>query len=108
MVLKSESEFAPYVSPYNTPTKDSAVRHQPDNNVEYHGGSDRTSSLQNIQFPKEMNYRKRDREKDVSPTRTVRPAHVTDRKANLRVEPAPRSRQEIEAGAYNAGAVKSS
>lgn len=88
--------------------KDSTLRHQPHNNVEYDRGSDRSSSLKNNQFPKEINHRKRDREKDISPTRTVRPANVTVSKANLRVEPAPKSRQEIEAGAYNAGAVKSS
>jgi hypothetical protein len=108
MVLKSESGFAPYLSLYNSPMEDSALRHQPHNNVEYDRGSDRTSSLKNIQVPKEMNYRKRDREKDVPPTRTVRPAQVTVSTPTLRVESAPRTRQEIEAGAYNAGAVKSS
>jgi hypothetical protein len=108
MVLKSESGFAPYLSNCDSATKDSALRYQSYNDVEYDRGSERTSSLKNIQFPEEMNNRKRDREKDILPTPTVRPAHVTVSIATLKVEPAPRTRQEIEAGAYNAGAVKSS
>lgn len=108
MVLKSESGFAPYLSPCDSTMRDSAVRHQPHNNVEYNRGSDRTSSLKNDEFPMEMNNRKRRREKDILPTRTIRPAHVTVSTANLRVEPAPKTREQIEAGAYYAGAVKSS
>jgi hypothetical protein len=108
MILKSESGFAPYLSHYSSPIKDSALRHQPHYSVEYDRGSDRSSSLKNNQFPTEMNYRKRDREKDILPTRTIRPAHATVSTPTLKVDRAPRSRQEIEAGAYNAGAVKSS
>ena len=53
-------------------------------------------------------FSKREREKETSLPSAKIPAHISMTSSSPRIETAPKTRQEIEAGAYSAGAVKSS
>ena len=99
----------PYVSCYEDKlSKESAISYQRPNSIEYIRGSDGTNSSNDYQTSKEIKFRKREREKESLLPSARRPANVTAPASYSRFETAPKTREEIEAGAYSAGAVKSS
>ena len=105
MILRREDGFLPYVHLHDDNMKnqrfDRIENRNRDSNKETTLSKDNQPSI-------EMKFIKREREKETSLPSAKIPAHYSMTSSSPRIEPAPKTRQEIEAGAFSAGAVKSS
>lgn len=105
MILRKEDGFLPYVHLYDDNMKNQRLGRVEDNSKDSNGG---IILSKDYQPSIEMKFNKREREKETLLPSAKIPAHVSLTSSSPNIEIAPKTRQEIEAGAYSAGAVKSS
>ena len=113
MTLGSENGFAPAFHPRDDDLeKESVVTHQPPNDSLEYNSSDydgMNSAKDNLSSAEETEFRKREKEKEsLLPSSALKPTLSTVTVPLSTVEIVPKTREEIEAEAYSAGAVKSS
>lgn len=105
MILRKEDGFLPYVHLYDDNIKNQRYGRVENSSRDSNGG---ITSSKDYQPSIETKFNKREREKETLLPSAKIPAHDSMTSSSSKFEIAPKTRQEIEAGAYSAGAVKSS